>query len=172
MIHLYMKQDYLFVKNNIIVTDEIGKNRYLIVGKWGRVGDGFSLYDMNGNLIIEVKQTLLSLFPKFDLIVAGNKVASIKKYRGIKGPYFKVSPLKWVVKGDFENNRYRIRDGRETIMEMEKAYLSFGDFYALSINQQNNVPICLCIAVIVDNLTLTRTFAKIKWSKKQPIQLI
>ena len=104
MIHLYMKQDYLSIKHNISVTDEIGKDRYLIVGKWGRVGDGFSLYDMNGDLIIEVKQTLLSLFPKFDLIVAGSKIASIKKYRGIKGPYFKVSQLKWVVRGDFENN--------------------------------------------------------------------
>ena len=172
MIHLYMKQDYLSVKHNIIVTDEIGKDRYLIVGKWGRVGDGFSLYDMNGDLIIEVKQTLLSLFPKFDLIVAGSKIASIKKYRGIKGPYFKVSQLKWVVRGDFENNRYRIRNGRETIMEMEKAYLSSGDFYALSINQQMNIPICLCIAVIVDNLTLTRTPSRMKWSKKQAVQLI
>ncbi|MGB3161610.1 MAG: hypothetical protein WBA84_10225 [Carnobacterium sp.] len=172
MIHLYMKQDYVSQRNSIIVTDETGKDCYLIVGKWGRIGDGFSLYSMNGALIAEVKQTFLSLFPKFDLIVANKKVATIRKIRGIRGPYFKVSHLNWVVKGDFNNNHYWIKNGKESIMEMEKAYLSFGDYYSLAINQQQNVPVCLCIAVIVDHLALTRTPTKIKRLKKQSTQLI
>ncbi|WP_034552361.1 LURP-one-related/scramblase family protein [Carnobacterium funditum] len=172
MIHLYMKQDYVSIKNRIIVTDGTGKDVYLIVGKWGRIGDGLSLYAMDGNLLVEVKQTILSVFPKFDLFVAGNKVATITKYQGINGPYFKVSHLKWVIKGDFDNNHYWIKRGQETIMEMEKAYLPYGDFYSLAINQQKNVPVCSCIAVIVDHLTLTRMPVKTKRLKEQSIQFI
>ncbi|SEL19567.1 Uncharacterized protein YxjI [Carnobacterium iners] len=172
MIHLHIKQDYVSTKNSLIVSDEKGKECYLIVGKWGRVGDGFSLFGIDGDLIIEVKQTTLSLFPKFNLIIAGKKIATIKKYRGLKGPYFKVSPLAWSVKGDFNTNHYRVKKGKKTIMEMEKTYLSFGDSYTLSIEQQKNVPICLCLAVIVDHLSVTREPAKVKRLKKQAIQFI
>lgn len=170
MIHLYMKQDHLSQKNSLMVTDEAGKNLYLIVGKWGRIGDGFSLYTMDGTLLVEVKQTTLSLFPKFNLFVAGHKIATIKKCRGFTGPYFKVSHLNWVVKGDFDNNRYWIKHRKLTIMEMEKTYLAFSDFYNLSVDQQKNVPICLCIAVIVDHLSVIRAPAKAKQLKKQAVQ--
>ncbi|WP_414838953.1 LURP-one-related/scramblase family protein [Carnobacterium sp. TMP28] len=171
MIHLQIKQDYASTKNNLIVSDKKGRECYLIVGKWGRIGDGFSLFGIGGDLIIEVKQTTLSLFPKFNLMVAGKKIATIKKYRGLKGPYFKVRPLAWSIKGDFDTKHYWVKKGRKTIMEMEKTYVSFGDSYTVSIDQQTNVPICLCLAVIVDNLAVTREPTKIKQLKKQAIQL-
>ena len=170
MIHLYMKQDYVSIKNRIIVTDETGNDVYLIIGKWGRVGDGLSLYAMDGTLLVEVKQTFLSIFPKFDLYLSGNKVASITKYYHFKGPYFKVSHLKWTIKGDFNHHHYWVQQGMKTIMEMEKTYSASSDFYSLSIDQQKNAPICSCIAVIVDHLTLTRMPTKSKRQKNHSIQ--
>lgn len=165
MVHLYMKQAYVSIQNRIIVKDEKGKDIFLIIGKWGRIGDGLSLYAMDGTLLVEVKQTVLSLFPKFDVYVAGKKIASITKHPGIKGPYFKVSRLNWLVTGDFYNHHYRVHHPTRPVMTMEKAYLAFGDFYALSVNQSQDVPICLSIAVIVDHLTLTRLPAAAKRAK-------
>ncbi|MCA9765986.1 MAG: LURP-one-related family protein [Carnobacterium sp.] len=170
MIHLQIKQEYASTKNNLVVSDEKGRECYLIVGKWGRIGDGFSLFGINGDLIIEVKQTTLSLFPKFNLIVDGKKIATIKKYRGLKGTYFKVRPLAWSIKGDFDTQHYWVKKGKKTIMEMEKTYLSFGDSYTVSVDQQKNVPTCLCLAIIVDNLSVTRELTKVKQLKKQAIQ--
>ncbi|WP_192988425.1 LURP-one-related/scramblase family protein [Carnobacterium mobile] len=169
MVHLYMKQAYVSLQNRIIVKDEAGKDIFLIIGKWGRIGDGLSLYAMDGTLLVEVKQTVLSVFPKFNIYVAGDKVASISKQPGIKGPYFKVNQLNWIVKGDFYNHHYTVQHRLQTIMQMEKAYLPFGDFYALSITHSQDIPICLCIAVIVDHLTLTRLPAKAKRKSYLPI---
>lgn len=156
MVHLYMKQQFVSIHERLLVKDEKGKDVFLIIGKWGRVGDAISLYKMDGSLLVEFKQTVLSLFPKFDIYVRGKKIGSISKHHGLKGPYFKVSHLNWIVTGDFNNHSYRIQHPTRTVMEMEKAYLPSGDFYALSIHQPQDAPICLCIAVIVDHLALTK----------------
>ncbi|CRH22351.1 hypothetical protein BN1423_310009 [Carnobacterium maltaromaticum] len=73
MIHIYMKEQYVARKERIIIKDEAGKDIYLITGKWGNVGDGLYLYKIDGTLVAEVKQTKLSLMPKFDIYLSGKK---------------------------------------------------------------------------------------------------
>lgn len=156
MVLLYMKQEYVSKQEKILVKNEQGKDVYLVSGKWGRIGDSISLYAMDGTLLVEFKQTVLSLFPKFDIYVQNKKIGSIAKHRTLKMVYFKITPLNWVVTGDFYNHHYFVRCEDQLIMELDKAYTSFGDYYRLSVPEAQHAPICLCIALIVDNLTLTR----------------
>lgn len=156
MVLLYMKQEYVSRQEKILVKNESGKDLYLITGKWGRVGDKFSLYSIDGTLLVEVKQTVLSLLPKFDIYIQGKKVGSISKHRNLKKVYFKVAPLNWVVTGDFYNHNYTTHCKGQLIMELSKTYTSLGDYYTLFISEAQHAPLCLCIALIVDNLTLTR----------------
>lgn len=156
MVLLYMRQEYVSSHEKILVKNEQGKDIYLISGKWGRVGDKLSLYSIDGTLLVEVKQTVLSLFPKFDIYIQGKKAGSITKHRNLRNVYFKVTPLDWIVTGDFYNHDYTVRCKGQLIMQMNKAYTSFGDYYTLLIPEAQNAPICLCLALIVDNLTLIR----------------
>ena len=172
MVLLYMKQEYVSRQEKILVKNELGKDLYLISGKWGRIGDKLSLYSIDGDLLVEVKQTVLSLFPKFDIYTQGKKIGSITKHRGLKDVYFKVTPLNWIVTGDFYNHNYTVNCKGKLIMEMTKAYTSFGDYYALHVPESQHAPLCLCIALIVDNLTLTRLPRTAKKRVNRAIQLI
>lgn len=156
MVLLYMKQKYVSKQEKILVKNEQGKDMYLISGRWGRVGDKISLYAIDGTLLVEFKQTVLSLFPKFDIYIQDKKIGSIVKHRTLKTVYFKVTPLNWIVTGDFYNHHYFVRCENQLVMELDKTYISIGDYYRLSISEAQYAPICLCIALIVDNLTLTR----------------
>lgn len=167
-----MKQEYVSKQEKILVKNELGKDLYLISGKWGRVGDRVSLYSIDGTLLVELKQTVLSLLPKFDIYAKGEKVGSITKHRSLKSVYFKVAPLDWIVTGDFYNHNYSVHCKSQLIMEMNKAYTSFGDYYTLFIPEERYAPICLCIALIVDNLTLTRLPMMEKKRVPRTIQLI
>lgn len=162
MIHLYMKQQFVSMQERIIIKDESGKDCYLLIGKWGNVGDGLYLYKIDGTLVAEAKQTLLSILPKFDLYLADQNVGSLSKHYGSKMPFFKVSKLHWLVTGDFYNHHYQIKKGHQLIMTMEKSYLPTGDFYALSIEDPKDAAICLCIAVILDHLLLNRLPQKVR----------
>lgn len=156
MLHLYIKQKNISMRDRMIVKDEHGNDLYLMVGKWGRLGDGLLIYAMNGDLVAEIKQTLLSIFPSFEVKIAEKKIAEISKYPGINGPFFKVSKLNWLVTGDFLNHEYQVTRHKAPIMTMSKAYLTWGDLYALSINDPQNALMCLCIAAIVDHLLLRK----------------
>lgn len=156
MVLLYMKQKYVSKQEKILVKNEQGKDMYLISGRWGRVGDKISLYAIDGTLLVEFKQTVLSLFPKFDIYIQDKKIGSIVKHRTLKTVYFKVTPLNWIVTGDFYNHHYFVRYENQLVMELDKTYTSIGDYYRLSISEAQYATICLCIALIVDNLTLTR----------------
>lgn len=157
-----MKEQYVARKERIIVKDEFGKDIYLVTGKWGNIGDGLYLYKLDGTLIAEVKQTKLALFPKFDLYLSGEKVCSISKYQGLKNPYFHVTRIHWLVTGDFVKGHYKITHLTKTVMTMEKAYLASGDLYALAIQREQDLPLCICIALILDHWAIRRTPKKIK----------
>ncbi len=160
MIHIYMKEQYVARKERIIIKDESGKDIYLITGKWGNVGDGLYLYKIDGTLVAEVKQTKLSLMPKFDIYLSGKKVCSVSKYPGIHNPYFRVSRIHWIISGDFANHHYKILHLTKTVMTMDKVYLASGDFYALSIKREQDLPLCVCLAVILDHWVIPRAPAK------------
>lgn len=165
MMHIYMREQYVARKERIIVKDESGKDIYLITGKWGNTGDGLYLYKLDGTLLAEVKQTKLALFPKFDLYVAGEKVCSISKYQGLKQPYFHVTQIHWLVTGDFTKGHYKITHLTQTIMTMDKVYLADGDFYELAIANEKDIPLCICIALILDHWAIPRNTTKLKQKK-------
>lgn len=156
MVRLFIKEEYMSMQDRMIVKTESGQDIYLIVGKWGRKGDALSLYTMDGERLVEARQRKLSLFPKFDLFVDGQKRATIKKHpglRGIKQPYFTISKLHWLITGDFLEQKYSIRRYTQLIMKLEKNYSFIGDFYSLNIYKEEVAPICCVLAVIVDHLS-------------------
>ncbi|WP_208560311.1 LURP-one-related/scramblase family protein [Marinilactibacillus kalidii] len=159
MVRLFINHAYMTMQNRMIVKSASGQNTYLIVGKWGRARDSLSLYAMNGDRLVEAKQTLLSLFPKFEFYIDDEKKASVKKIPGIQGlkkPYYIVSRLNWMVTGDFIEQKYVVRGPSGVIMRMEKNHSYQGDFYALTIEEDAYAPLCCLLAVIIDHYSSQR----------------
>lgn len=154
MVRLFINQEYMSLQNRMIVKDSSGKEVFLIVGKWGRLGDKMTVYSMDGERLVEAKQTVLSLFPKFTLYKDGENIGAIKKrpgLHGIKKPTIYVSRLNWVVHPDFENHVFTVRHFAKKIMTIEKTVSSLGDFYILSIEDEEHASIACVLAVLLDH---------------------
>lgn len=154
MVRLYINDAYMSMQNRMIVKTPSGKDKYLIVGKWGRARDALSLYAMNGERLVEARQTVLSIFPKFDFYVDDQKLGTVKKipgFQGLKQPYYLVSHLNWLVSGNFVERQYIVSHHKEVIMRVEKHYSFQGDFYVLEIEKEEYAPICCVLAVIIDH---------------------
>ncbi|WP_051237810.1 LURP-one-related/scramblase family protein [Lacticigenium naphthae] len=156
MIRVFMKQEFVSMRNRIIVKDSCGDDLFLIVGKWGRIGDSLSLYNMHGELLFEAKQTILSLFPKFELFEKNKKVGTLVKRPSLRAPYFTVHPMHWLITGNFEEQQYTIRDKAKVITRVEKTYSYVGDFYSLEIIDEEYAPISCILAVIIDHYSINR----------------
>ena len=171
MVRLYMREEFVSKQDKVIVKNHAGEDVFLAVGTWGRVGDSISLYAMNGSLLVKVKQVTLSLLPKFDLYVRGEKIGTITKHVAFSKTYFKIHKLNWIVSGDFERGHYFIRRGTTTIMEMEKSCFARGDFYALNVHEPHQAPLCVVIALIVDHYARRRQKNFLTAKKKKTIAI-
>lgn len=172
MVRLIINQEYMSLQNRMIVKDSSGNEVFLIVGKWGRLGDKMTVYSMNGERLVEAKQTILSLFPKFTLHKDGKYIGAIKKrpgLRGIKKPSIYVSRLNWIVHGDYDKHHFTIKHFTKQIMFIEKTVSSLGDFYILSIENEEYASLACVIAVLLDHYvqkkeTLWETYKQEKYS--------
>ena len=162
MVRLFMKEEFVSMQDRIIVKNEVGQPQYLIVGKWGRLGDTLSLYSMSGELILEAKQTLLSVFPTFDLLTNQEKVGTIVKKPGIHHPYYRIKKLGWVVDGDFLEQEYSVKKKNTVIMEFEKTASFTGDFYSLNIIEEQHASICCLLAVIIDHYSFNKNLSPLE----------
>lgn len=153
MMQLFIKESN---KNNqrMTVRDDRGQILYIIEGHWGRKNDITSIYELNGKLLLSVKQIKNTLFPVFLIFEEGEEIACMRKHPGLFGirdSYFTISPLNWVVTGDFDNLYFKVNENQQLIMECEKDIYGHYAVYELNVMDEKNAAICALISTIFDH---------------------
>lgn len=154
MVRMYIKTEYKTLQNRMIVMNESGDNVFLIVGKWGRLADKLSVYAMDGKRIVEARQVILSVFPKFRIYQDGKKVGTIKKragWRGVDQPFFTVTRLNWVISGDYDKQIFVARRFGKKVLEIEKSISFSGEFYTLTFQNEKIAPVACLISQLLDH---------------------
>ena len=152
MIPLFIKQHN---KNNqrITVRDNRGQILYIIERRWGRKNDIVSLYNLEGDLLISVKQTKQTPFPVFTIRAEQEEIGTMRKHPGLFGirdSYFSLYPHEWMVTGDFEEAYYTVTKENELIMECEKDLYQQYAIYNLMVDKEENIPLCAIISTLFD----------------------
>lgn len=150
MSEYFIQDKQLSSVTRTIVKDEAGKSLYLMVGRWGTKGDALSLYAMDGQLVASIKQVSFSFGTRFELYRNFEKIGTLQKIFNWPGDFYYIQQLHWTVQGNIYNHQYSIRHFNEVIMTMDKATLMSGDYYALDVPKDEDAPICICIAAVMD----------------------
>lgn len=152
MISLFIKQN----NNNhqrMTVRDQRGQILYLIEGHWGRKNDIVSLYSLEGDFLLSVKQTKQTPLPVFEIRDSHEKIGTMRKHPGLFGirdSYFTLHPHEWVVTGDFEELYYTVTKENHMIMECEKDLYHQYSVYKLIVDREENIPLCALISILFD----------------------
>ena len=147
---LYMKQKVFAFKDRFYITDEQGKNIYYVEGEFLSLGKKLHIYDMQNNELAMVQQRLLTLLPKFSVIVEGEQVAEIAKELTLFRPMYKVKGPNWTVDGDIWDHDYHVRKGMNSIIHVSKAWLSWGDTYKIDIRNEINPVMAIAVVLAID----------------------
>lgn len=153
MIQLFMKENATN-RQRLTVRDERGQIIYFIEGRWGRKNDLISLYKINGQHLISLKQQKLSPLATFDLMENGEKVGFMRKHPGLFGlrdSYFTIHPQQWVVTGDFEDLYFTVHRDNHFIMECEKGFKDGNAVYVLKIKHEEDAPLSALISTVFDH---------------------
>ncbi|OJF95935.1 LURP-one-related/scramblase family protein [Alkalibacterium sp. 20] len=170
MVRLFIKQEYRSNQNRLIVTDTKGQEVFLIVGKWGRVGNKLSVFSLAGERLIDVQQVILSLFPKFRLYKDGRKIGSLKKrpgLRGIKNPFFTITRLNWIITANYEKQQFTVRRFGKKIGTIDKSVTYMGDLYCVDFIKEQDIPVALAIAVLLDHYAENKSTVLKKYQQEK-----
>lgn len=150
MSEYFIQEQQLVNLTRTVVKDINGKSIFLLIGHWGTKGDVLSLYQMNGELVASIRQVSFIFGTRFDLYKEFKKVGVLRKLLSIYADFYYIEQLHWTVIGDIKNHCYTIYHMNHQIMKMDRVILFSGDYFHLDIKQDENAPLCICIAVILD----------------------
>jgi uncharacterized protein YxjI len=153
MIQLFIKENS---NNNqhMTVRDNRGQFLYFIEGRWGRKDDIMSIYDVEGQHLMTLKQQKLSPIPTFDIFENSDKTGTMRKHPGLFGirdSYFTVHPHDWVITGDFEELYFTAYQENDLIMECDKDLTNGENVYELKVENEEDAPLCALISTIFDH---------------------
>ncbi len=167
MSEYFIQQQLLSENTRTLVKNEKGASIYLLVGRWGTRGDALSLYAMNGDIVASIKQTSFTAGARFELYQNFEKVGVMNRLLTFSRDYYYIQQLHWAVVGDIRNHHYSIFYKTQTIMDMMEATLISGDYYVLSVSEDRDAPICICIASVLNYWLVKRSKGPLKGLKKQ-----
>ncbi|MGM0125160.1 hypothetical protein IGI37_002558 [Enterococcus sp. AZ194] len=150
MSEFFIQEQQLSRVTRTIVKDGQGKSLYLLVGRWGTKGDALSLYQMSGELVASIKQVSFTFGTRFEIYEGFKKVGTLKKIFNWPGDFYYIRQLHWTVQGNIYQHQYTIHHFNRLVMEMDKASLFTGDYYVLNVPVDEEAPLCICIAAVMD----------------------
>ncbi|WP_367370873.1 LURP-one-related/scramblase family protein [Pediococcus parvulus] len=150
---LYVRNQDATNKGATVVRDDHNNSCYLLVGKWGIRHDALSVYDIQGDLLAEIKQTSVGIFPKFDIFFNGNKIGSISKTFGLFHEFLYINKLKWFITGSLRTGSHHVYSVHKRIMTVTPVILYGAGYNELLIASQATEPVCICLAAILDHWT-------------------
>lgn len=150
MSEFFIQEQQLGKVTRTIVKDQAGRSLFLLVGRWGTRGDALSLYAMNGEILASIKQVSWTFGTRFELYQRFEKVGTLRKLFNLNADFYYVQGLHWAVVGDIKAHQYSIYQVHKKIMSMDKTMLCTGDYFVLTVANDEDAPLCICIAAVLD----------------------
>jgi uncharacterized protein YxjI len=135
---MYLIRERLFrLGEDSDITDEQGQPVLHVDGKVLTLHDRLVLRDPAGQEVAQVHRKLVTLRPTYQISVAGNKVAEVRKH--LFTPFvdkFTIDipgPDDMEMTGDLFDHEYTIRRGEQTVATVSKRWFSVRDTYAVDV---------------------------------------
>lgn len=148
--NLYIRQKVFAIGDRYHICDEAGQPVYEVQGEIFTFGARFHLYDLRGTERFYIEQRLFHWMPHYTIFHEGQDVARLAKQFTLFGHSLSVDSRygHFELEGSVFGWDFRILYNGAVIATIEKALLSWGDTYALSMDDRFPYPDFLCALVV------------------------
>jgi uncharacterized protein YxjI len=152
LMKLFMKQKVFSIGDKYTIKDEFNNDRWQVKGDVFSIGHKLHVYDMVGNEVAFVQQKVMSFRPRFFVFVGGVQVAEIVKDFTLFHQHYRIEGTSISLDGDVFQHNYSLIDMGNIIMNVTKAWFSWGDSFLLDIADDSNELLCLSIVLALDSV--------------------
>lgn len=149
---LYIRQKVFKLTDHYPITDDAGNTVYKVDQNFRWIGFHVELSRPDGSRIFTIERELLTLLPRFNVTFADGRVLTFKK----EFTFFKMAidilphDFGLSIRGKFWAHDFDLLLGNEVIGHIEKAYLTFGDVYELTVFDPAYEEVLIASMITVD----------------------
>lgn len=147
---LLIKQRVFSWGDTYDIYDENGNVKYIVKAEIFAFGHQLHVYDAHHNEIGEIHQKLLTLLPRFDIIIDGKLQGSINKKFTLFRPQYEIDFNGWRVEGDFLGWDYDVYSGCSSIIHISKELFHWGDTYAINFIDPRDELMGMMLVIAID----------------------
>ena len=153
----FLLRDRMFsIGDDFWITTEHGDKMFLVDGKVLRVADTFELKDTNGHKVAVIKKKLVTIRDAMKIGRDGEVIAKVKKklFTPFRDKYEVelADGRELEVHGNFLDHEFDVDEGGHRIARVSRKWFSFRDTYGIDIDDDQDIPLLLCVAVCVDHM--------------------
>ena len=148
--NLYIKERIFTWGDKFDIYDEAGNTKYFVKGEVFSWGKKLHVYDRFEREVAFIKQEVFTLLPTYKVYVGEKEVAATRKEFSLFRPRYSVGGLGWDVDGSFWEHQYQITQNGRHIVSIEKEWMTWGDSYHLSIDDDANEIVALAVVLTID----------------------
>ncbi|MCH4201987.1 MAG: LURP-one-related family protein [Bacilli bacterium] len=148
---LYIKQNFFsLVNDRFKVYDENQVVVYEAKDKFFSIRNKTTLYDLQGQVVLELKRKILSFVNTYFLDIAGEGVVSISRRFFSFRPRFYFTGLDVQVEGKILAHDYEIIMNGKVIASVHKKWLAWSDTYEIDIKDEHHEVLVIGIVLGLD----------------------
>lgn len=160
MRQLYIKQKVFSIGEKFTVSDAAGNPRFTVEGSFMSIPKKFRILDAGTGLEVAIiEKKVLSLTPRFDVLMGGAPVASIDKEISLFKPKYRIDAQGLDIEGDWWNMNFTVRRGGAVVAQVAQRWLSWGDTYEVTVHEDTLETLIVALVVAIDKVKADATNA-------------
>jgi uncharacterized protein YxjI len=153
----YLVRERLFsITDDFWITDDRGDKIFLVDGKALRLRETFELKDHSGQKLATIHKKFITFTDAMEIEHDGEVVATVHK--AVVSPLHHRSHIdvrggdRLEAVGNIIDKDFEIRDGRQAIARISRAWFRVRDTYGVEIAPGENDALILCMAICLDRI--------------------
>lgn len=147
-----VKQKIFALGDSFSIRDEAGNDIFRARRQLLSFGKKLRIFDLMDNELCYIEQRLFKFMPEYDIYIAGNHIANIKKkFAFFKNDFVINSPgANYYVEGDVWAHEFCLYKEGRMVAVISKKFFSIGDTYGVDIDDQEDQISVLALAIVID----------------------
>lgn len=146
---LYIQAKRFSIRDALVVRDEKNDPVYDVKSEWLSFGRKIHIYDQENIEVASVEEKKLGFSPRYAVLQMDTEVAVVKHEDNHFASNFDIDKLNWKIKGDVEDNEFKIKKGIHTVAELKKKWFSVGESFVLEVDEEQDSVVALAIVIAI-----------------------
>jgi len=147
-----IRQKIFALADSFSIKDAGGNDVFIVKSQLLSFGKKLRIYDLAGNELCYIEQMLFRFMPEYNIYIAGQHVANVKKkFKLFKNDFVITSPgNQYYVEGDIFAHEFDIYKDNRVVASISKRFFSFSDTYGVDIDDGEDQITLLALAIVID----------------------